>query len=678
MIVRAKEDYRFLLWQPLANFDSLDKALKFLEASNIEPYQTRFSANLELKYTPRKTEEILKKEADVLGLPPPSFKEILDKNPDYFEKSRLGQEIAIKVVGRNLSQEIKEPHQELLGLKEKLKAEMQRWHDTVFEYLKDKRKEIEEIRNRFPIHQALMHMFSVAPYTSEWQKKFQAFTKILQSKKVDINDDAGQTIWHLLVAESQRAEFQGSEQIKRLQDLLFSPDPSKSRFYLIKDKNGNTPLHLAIEFKDPGLTQKLLKVSPSEVWSIKNRDGLTPLGLATYNLLKDHNEEMVKILLTNLESLEAKERVFIFNDEDNSGTTPLERLAIDWQSPFLWKAVALGGDLTHEDSQKRNIEQYVRKASGLSKDTVDDEEQRQEEIRDLLENGTIEGKIDRWISQKKWASLYRIASRENPKEDLQNKIFEAFSKNNQYENLTKIYLLPQTSKELQEKIINFLVEKKAWNNLHTIIMLQDIDSQLIEKIIVGLSKTWEGSQKLKEMYLSSKFSKEIKKHLVQCLIQEKRWNMLIANLRIHLDEIGQSLNKEMIEEMMKNDQDPHYEVPDYFLKLAKDKAMPKDGISLVIDYFLKRSSLKKPNPYFFPNKLQKFLETIPSNERGEILSQTIKKLNQEKNIDALKELKEFALKYPNFKTSVLEAFVKNTKNYKVPTAQIDLAPLANE
>lgn len=285
--------------------------------------------------------QIFKAFSDI-GLPTLSFQRINEK--EFLKKwsgtkvpINLFHEIFFKAKALERIKNISGGLKELVdSWRKTLKEEMEEWQNAPYgedeDASEDKEKNLlgeNELLKPYPIHQALMKMLSLNPKGMEWATNFKAFQTIIdKSRKINQKDDKGQTIWHLFVAESQRPEFYGTEQVKILKDLLLPKDmaPFHKQCLLSKDKDGNTPIHLAIEFEDTDLTQGLIQVTPSEVWEIQNRDGLTPLALAVYNLPDNHRDDVVQLLISAIQDLLKKEQNKILTIQSNDEIDTFKRI----------------------------------------------------------------------------------------------------------------------------------------------------------------------------------------------------------------------------------------------------------------------------------------------------------------------------------------------------------------
>jgi ankyrin repeat protein len=162
----------------------------------------------------------------------------------------------------------------------------------------------------------------------------------------------------LLVLESERYK-EDFEQVLTLL-LKHAKDSSlNSHPLLIQDNDGNTPLHLAIEFGDLELAKMLSKESPQDVWRIQNSDGLTPLALAAYNVFDTYQDSLLSSLLEHIYTNKLGKDVL--NISDNQESTVLHHLAIYGNVSLIQKALECGADLELQNqSGKTPIMSAVR------------------------------------------------------------------------------------------------------------------------------------------------------------------------------------------------------------------------------------------------------------------------------------------------------------------------------
>lgn len=328
------------------------------------------------------------------------------------------------------------------------------------------------------------------------------------------------------------------------------------------DQDGNTPLHLAIEFGDLERAQKLCKESPKEIWSIKNRDGLTPLALAAYNLRNTYEDALFEFLLDHIQ--EEKLEKDILNIPDNQGSSVLHHLAAYGNVTLLKQALEYGADLETQDqygrtpimfavanSQEKAVEFLQKKEAKLSnnkttalheaakvgsfkmiqkfkemKEQKDQNgllpfdwaqrwvnsrlpgfpEDHLEEILGMLNTGqwSLEKKTEFLIQKQDWTALFKILDQqEKPSQEIQQKIIKRMVDNNG--------LINQNVDDREQYLQRILEE-----NLCTF---------ELQEAIIDYFHEWR-TGRLVTACLSEKIHEETLKKIVEVLCKQKEWDNL--------------------------------------------------------------------------------------------------------------------------------------------------------
>ena len=178
-------------------------------------------------------------------------------------------------------------------------------------------------------------------------------TELLLTSKADIycRDNDEKTILHhaIEIVDSERRSLVFNELIK-FEDKTFG----SHKLCTTQDKQGNTPLNLAITKSDNGIVTSLLEY-PS-VLEVTNKQGETPLHLAVINNDENTMESILDAIkkTENISDKNIPKKDSIINSQDSTGCTPLHLSIQQKNTDALTKLLAVNPylDIFNDDGDQ--------------------------------------------------------------------------------------------------------------------------------------------------------------------------------------------------------------------------------------------------------------------------------------------------------------------------------------
>uniref|UniRef100_A0A6C0I8P2 J domain-containing protein n=1 Tax=viral metagenome TaxID=1070528 RepID=A0A6C0I8P2_9ZZZZ len=175
----------------------------------------------------------------------------------------------------------------------------------------------------------------------------------------------------------------------------------QSKLVNAKDKFGDTPLHVAIQFNKTNMLKMLIDAGANP--NLENRNTLTPLMSA---LLISGNPEAIKILAENGANLDT---------EDNGKPSPLEYAKYGYKRPNSSKIIKTLIDAGAKENPNSIYNQQREQAEKVKKEEAQEQKARYE--REQLRQETPEQQEEREQEyRKKWADQWKREQEQRERE----------------------------------------------------------------------------------------------------------------------------------------------------------------------------------------------------------------------------------------------------------------------